>query len=242
MENLKVAKVMVRREEINCCCLINEFICVSLIYLYIGAMEGGIRVPTIVSWTKSGENRQNEESNVPTSQMDLFPTLVELVDDKGSLTNHLDGESFLDLLKKDEPVNKPRFFFHYCGAYLHGARYVEDLDHIYKIYYYKPKFRSENEYRCDFVCRCSGSYVNKLDPPEIYDLAKDPYESKPLNKTQQPGLFNDLINKFSNAISRHDKTLDKDVPCQLSFSNVIWKPNLQPCCGGFPTCTCVEKK
>lgn len=40
-----------------------------------GAMEGGIRVPTLISWTKNGENRQNEESNTPTSQMDLLPTL-----------------------------------------------------------------------------------------------------------------------------------------------------------------------
>lgn len=76
--------------------------------------------------------------------------------------NNLDGESFLDLLKKENnSIIKKRFFFHYCGIYLHGARYLEDLDHIYKIYYYKPKFRSETDYRCEFICRCTEKYVNR---------------------------------------------------------------------------------
>ena len=204
-----------------------------------GAMEGGIRVPTIVSYTKNGENIQNKESSVPTSQMDIFPTLVELVDDKENL-NSLDGESFLDLLKKSESMNsKERFFFHYCGSYMHGARYVKSLDQIYKIYYYKPKFVSENDYRCEFMCRCTESYVNKLDPPEIYNLATDPYENKPLNRTQQSALFNELLAKFTNAINKHTKTLNPNVEHQLDFWSIIWLPHMQPCCT-FPTCTCKE--
>lgn len=203
-------------------------------------MEGGIRVPAIISWPNNGENRQNEESSVVTSQMDLFPTLQELVDDKEN-SDHLDGESFLDLLKKsDATKNNGRFLFHYCGAYLHGGRYVEDAERIWKIYYYKPKFVSENEYRCEFMCRCTPEYTTHLDPPEIYNLATDPYENKPLDSGKQPGLFNELLGKFSEAIEKHKKTLKPGVEQQLTFSKIIWKPNLQPCCS-LPFCTCREK-
>lgn len=201
------------------------------------AMEGGIRVPAIVSWPKNGENRQNEESKVVTSQMDLFPTLVELIGDKENLDN-LDGESFLDLLKiNNTNTSKERFLFHYCGAYLHGARYVQDQNHIYKIHFNKPKYVSETEFRCEFVCRCTDKYTNKLNPPEIYDLVNDPFENEKIEVNSN--LFNELLLKFNDAIDRHKKTINTDVENQLSLSNIIWRPQLQPCCS-FPFCTCRE--
>lgn len=81
-----------------------------------------------------------------------------------------------------------------------------------------------------------------MDPPEIYNLATDPFESKPISKTKQPGLFNELVQKFSDAINNHTDKLEKDVTNQMTFMNIIWKPHLQPCCGPFPHCTCIEKE
>lgn len=204
-------------------------------------MEGGIRVPTIASFM-NGENRENEETSVPTSQLDLFPTLAELIDSKiEDLDNGLDGESFLDLMKKsDEPkkTDHERYFFHYCGSYLHGIRYLKDENNIFKIYYYKPKFISKNEYRCEFVCRCYGEYVNQLDPPEIYNLATDPYEDSPIDKLQP--LYTELINKFNQAKTNHTKTIKSKVDHQLIFSKIIFNPLIQPCCGTW--CSCKEFK
>lgn len=86
-----------------------------------GAMDGGIRVPTIARYP--GVVKPGSVIDFPTSMMDVFPTVAEIIG--GSLPNRtMDGTSLIPLLKDN--VQKPPhdFLIHYCGDQIHGARYV----------------------------------------------------------------------------------------------------------------------
>ena len=116
----------------------------------IGASEGGIRVPGIMRWP--GKIRANSVIDVPTSLLDLKPTLAEIVGDKSVATEKvlfrypilkcrmqklrlfssakLDGRSLLGLVTAESDVEKrsspqPRVLRHYCSRSLHAVRLVE---------------------------------------------------------------------------------------------------------------------
>ncbi|OWK60824.1 Arylsulfatase D [Lonchura striata] len=78
--------------------------------------------------------------------------------------------------------------------------------------------------------------VTHHEPPLLFELSQDPSEAKPLSAAMEP-FFDTVIRKIGRAIEEHRRTLTP-VPEQLSVSNVVWKPWLQPCCGTFPFCWC----
>lgn len=81
--------------------------------------EGGIRVPMIIY--QPGKFEKREVSDVFVSQMDLFPTFVELagISDKTLL---LDGQSLVSLLKeKKDGYLKERSLYWHFPAYLEGG-------------------------------------------------------------------------------------------------------------------------
>ena len=84
-------------------------------------MDGGIRVPTVARYP--GVIRPSSVINYPTSMMDVFPTVAELLG--ADLPNRtVDGVSLMPLLRGT--IQKPPhdFLIHYCGDQIHGARYV----------------------------------------------------------------------------------------------------------------------
>lgn len=60
--------------------------------------EGGIRVPTMVSWSKT---LQSGESSVPAITMDIYPTLLELAGLEPRPEQTLDGVSLVQALNRD---------------------------------------------------------------------------------------------------------------------------------------------
>ena len=67
-------------------------------------MRGGIRVPAIIEWPG---RISPSISSFPASTMDIFPTMVDLLDlPKSSLLEVHDGESINDLLKGKTPKRK----------------------------------------------------------------------------------------------------------------------------------------
>ena len=189
-----------------------------------GAMEGGIRVPSFVMWPSVLPS--NRIVDVPTMQMDIFATIHSIVGREMPKSVIIDGKDILPLLKGQSEFSPHQFMFHYCGIYLHGVRWVESLDRVWKLYYYTPKYKP-NEEKCSFVCMCFGEYVLQHDPPLVYNIAKDPSERNPLNVTNSE--YSRIVDTILQAKNRHQASLTQ-VASQFSLTHSVWKPWLQPCC------------
>ena len=201
-----------------------------------GAMEGGIRVPSAVMWP----NRIPSDSviSMVTSQMDIFPTIHDILSISLPKDRIIDGKSILNILEKPNISQSPhKFLYHYCGTYLHGVRYVESEDKIWKLYFYRPKYKYPNEYKCQFMCMCFEPHVIKYDPPLLFNIATDPKEDNAIDIESDP-KYKKIIEQIEEAVVAHKNSV-KPVPNQFDFWNSVWRPWLQPCCQ-LPTCQCQE--
>lgn len=88
-----------------------------------GSMDGGIRVPTAVMWP--GHIPSGSVIDIPTSQMDIFPTLSEAILSEPLPNDRvIDGQNLLPLLSGSDTTPPHRFLIHYCGTDIHAARYI----------------------------------------------------------------------------------------------------------------------
>ncbi|XP_032973404.1 arylsulfatase D isoform X2 [Rhinolophus ferrumequinum] len=205
----------------------------------MGGWEGGIRVPGIVRWP--GVLPAGRVIQEPTSLMDVFPTVVQLAGGQVPQDRVMDGHSLLPLLQEADEHSAHDFLFHYCGKYLHAARWHDKHSgRLWKVHYMTPQFHPEGAGACygRGVCPCSGDGVTQHSPPLLFDLSKDPSEARPLSPGTEP-LYQAVIATVGEAVRNHRKTLSP-VPQQFSLSNILWKPWLQPCCGTFPFCSCSQ--
>ncbi|XP_054183045.1 arylsulfatase D isoform X1 [Homo sapiens] len=205
----------------------------------MGGWEGGIRVPGIFHWP--GVLPAGRVIGEPTSLMDVFPTVVQLVGGEVPQDRVIDGHSLVPLLQGAEARSAHEFLFHYCGQHLHAARWHQkDSGSVWKVHYTTPQFHPEGAGACygRGVCPCSGEGVTHHRPPLLFDLSRDPSEARPLTPDSEP-LYHAVIARVGAAVSEHRQTLSP-VPQQFSMSNILWKPWLQPCCGHFPFCSCHE--
>ena len=86
-------------------------------------MEGGIRVPTVIRWP--GVVPANTVITVPTSHMDINPTVGHIVGADLPTDRPIDGVNILPLLKNEAGVKPPHeFLVHYCGTMIHSARWT----------------------------------------------------------------------------------------------------------------------
>ncbi|GFY43569.1 steryl-sulfatase [Trichonephila inaurata madagascariensis] len=199
----------------------------------MGGMEGGIRVPSIISWPGTS---LKGEINYATSQMDLFPTIMELADIPLPDDRIIDGKSMIPLLN-GKSQSSHEFIFHYCGKQIHAATYIQQKDQkLWKIHWTTPKFKPGTN-QCEYVCHCFGNFVIHHDPPLLYDLENDPSEANPINISSNSKYY-EITSIVEQARISHRSKI-QEVPDQFSFSNSIWKPWLQPCCN-FPYCNCKD--
>ena len=88
-------------------------------------MDGGIRVPSAMMWR--GRIPSGSVVGVPTSLMDIFPTLSAAVWNEPLPTDRtIDGRNIFPLVSGQNSAAPHRFLFHYCGTDLHAARYVHE--------------------------------------------------------------------------------------------------------------------
>ncbi|KAK6485532.1 steryl-sulfatase [Huso huso] len=200
--------------------------------------EGGIRVPGIVRWT--GVLPAGTHNDQPTSNMDIFPTVVNLAGLPVPSDRIIDGHNLMPLLQGNVLQSEHEFLFHYCNAYLNAVRWLpRQSDSIWKVFFFTPNFYPVNSNSClhTHVCLCTKGYITHHDPPLLFDLSKDPSEEIPLTPETEPN-FHLIMAVVRQAVANHTKTLS-DVPNQLSLSNAFWKPWLQPCCSSLSElCVC----
>lgn len=204
----------------------------------MGGFEGGVRVPTVVSWP--GHIPADHEISLSTSQMDMMPTFLALAGAEPPRDRLIDGADILPLLlsnRSSSPspatISSHEFFFHYCGVHVHAVRYVpRDGSGVWKVHYH-----SSDPQRCTYVCHCYGKYVLDHDPPLVYHLDTDPSESHPLSAADNPQVPK-VLAAVNAALAEHRESL-LPVPPQFDLLNSLWLPWLQPCCS-LPLCSCKE--
>lgn len=197
----------------------------------MGGWEGGIRVPTVVSWP--GRVPSGLKIEVSTSQLDVMPTLLAVAGAEPPRDRVIDGSNILPLLLEESAAASHEFLFHYCGIHIHAVRYTpRDASGTWKVHFMSP-----NPALCTYVCHCYGGYVLRHDPPLIFYLDSDPSESRPLSERDDPSIAW-VRAAVAEAVAKHKASLQL-VPQQFDFFHSVWRPWLQPCCS-YPFCSCHE--
>ncbi|KAJ4924167.1 hypothetical protein JOQ06_000407 [Pogonophryne albipinna] len=202
--------------------------------------EGGIRVPGILRWP--GNIPAGREVDEPTSNMDLFPTVVKLSGASGPEDRVIDGHDLMDLLQGRVDRSKHEFLFHYCNAYLNAVRWhPQNSSSVWKAFYFTPNFYPENGTACfhTHACFCTPGFVTYHDPPLLFDLSRDQSESTPLTPSTEPAFYS-VLAAMEEAAEQHRGSVEP-VESQMSALNLMWKPWLQPCCSTLSQlCQCQQ--
>uniref|UniRef100_W5MVL8 Steroid sulfatase n=2 Tax=Lepisosteus oculatus TaxID=7918 RepID=W5MVL8_LEPOC len=202
--------------------------------------EGGIRVPGIIKW--SGVLPAGTQIDEPTSNMDIFPTIVTLAELKMPDDRVIDGHDLMPLLQGQVQQSDHEFLFHYCNAYLSAVRWhPRNSSAVWKAFFFTPDFYPENSTGCfhTHACFCTEAYVTYHDPPLLFELSQDPSERRPLTPETEPS-FHAVLGVVRDAVAQHTSSLER-APSQLSPSHAMWKPWLQPCCSSLlELCACEE--
>ncbi|KAM6894076.1 steryl-sulfatase [Xenentodon cancila] len=191
--------------------------------------EGGIRVPGIFSWP--GRIPGGRQIAEPTSNMDLFPTVVRLSGASLPLDREIDGHDLMDLLQNKVGRSNHEFLFHYCNSYLNAVRWhPRNSSSVWKAFFFTPDFYPEDTTACfhTHVCFCTPDYVTHHNPPLLYDLWRDPSERVALTPDTEPA-FHSILAVMREAAETHQRSV-KPVESQLTAGKLVWKPWLQPCC------------
>ncbi|KAM7375002.1 hypothetical protein PAMA_014203 [Pampus argenteus] len=203
--------------------------------------EGGIRVPGILRWP--GKIPGGRTVDEPTSNMDLFPTVVRLSGATVPDDREIDGHDIMDLLQGRVERSKHEFLFHYCNAYLNAVRWhPRNSTAVWKAFYFTPNFYPENKTTCfhTHVCFCTPDYVTYHNPPLLFELTGDPSENRPLTPDTEPDFYS-ILAVMQAAAERHQSSV-KPVESQISTGNIMWKPWLQPCCSTLSQlCQCQQE-
>ena len=158
--------------------------------------EGGMRVPFIAAWARaSSSNKYQKQVSIPAgvtqsqvaSVMDLFPTVLGLVDRSAPKDHIVDGSRLDTLLAgKPDSTREEAFLMHYPHS-PHRSSYFTCLRHgDWKvIYHYYPSSDSEN-----------ARY-------QLYNLADDPFESTNLADSK-PDELRGMMQRLIASLASHN--------------------------------------
>ncbi|XP_072283492.1 steryl-sulfatase-like isoform X1 [Pyxicephalus adspersus] len=204
--------------------------------------EGGIRVPGLIQWP--GVIEAGTVINEPTSNMDIFSTVVKLSGSSVPQDRIIDGSDLMPLVLGKSITSDHEFLFHYCNAYLNAVRWNQrNSTSIWKAFFFTPNFNPESSEGCfnSHVCHCYEGYVTQHNPPLLFDLFIDPSEKNPITPEMEPNFYN-ILKTIQQATGAHQKTIQV-VDNQFSWSNVLWRPWLQACCSSwFDFCYCDKEE
>lgn len=145
--------------------------------------EGGIRIPAFAVWP--GKIRPGQVCEVPITNLDIFPTLLELTGIEKPENKNLDGISLLPLLTEDKNLTKRPLFWHF-PIYLEGGN-AESQD---------PVFRTRPGSAVRYGDWKLIQYFENEDL-ELYNLKEDISESNNLVK-EKPDKAKELLTLLEN--------------------------------------------
>ncbi|GMR61430.1 hypothetical protein PMAYCL1PPCAC_31625, partial [Pristionchus mayeri] len=209
--------------------------------------EGGFRIP-FVAW-QPGTIPAGRISHEVISSMDLYATFYEKLpcekaeEKKEQL--YLDGVDIWDELKgtrKGKSLSSVRPIYYYCNSHLMAIRFGRHKVHFRT----SPIFRNGTDEGTKKMCpggrplddwyvsqKCPEEHLIVHDPPLVYDVVMDPYESYPL---VDEDLLDKVRGKASMLLLQHRNSI-RPVPQQLGKFNAT----VMPCCDP-PLCQCDKLK
>ena len=197
--------------------------------------EGGLRVPTVVSWP--GHIPQGIEISEPTNSFDIYPTVLEICGASLPKDRVIDGKSLMPLLLQKTNITRHETMIHYCDKLIHAVRYrPRSGTSVWKAFFFTANLRNGTQ-ACygQGSCRCHGEHVTAHDPPLLYDVTEDPTESNPIDVSDP--RYKPVLERIMNATEEHKRTIE-NVTFQLD--KYLPEPSLQICCNP-PWCYCKEE-
>ena len=140
--------------------------------------EGGLKVPTVLSWEKN--IKKNISSNKTILTMDLYPTILEIAGDNNKL--NIDGTSFADELynpKKNHKNDRNIYFVRREGGMKYSGKTISAIRKgSWKLLQNSP-----------------------FDSLELYNLDLDPQEKNNLINSERE-VYNELNKLLMNQIQQ----------------------------------------
>lgn len=130
--------------------------------------EGGIRVPMIVKW--AGNKKPGSTCDVPVIHTDIYPTVLDMLGLPLLPQQHVDGKSFVPLLKGKSTLHRDALYWHFPHYSNHGMQSPGGAIR-YKNYKLIEYYESNTV--------------------QLFDLAKDMQELHDISK-EQPAVVNKL--------------------------------------------------
>ncbi|MDG2399433.1 MAG: sulfatase-like hydrolase/transferase [Akkermansiaceae bacterium] len=162
--------------------------------------EGGLRVPSIIEYPTKFEPIR---ISAPTSSTDIYPTLLSLTKTEVKNQKPVDGINLLPFMNGEERKrSKPIGFWHKFtdGQSTRSDRIIKELmeaqregqpnpfpGRVFKNVNDFPKYNANSHQSghaalLDWPFKIHAIYNKNKTIWELYDLAQDPMETKPLNK------------------------------------------------------------
>lgn len=165
--------------------------------------EGGMRVPFIAAWAKANpDNAWQKRLPIPAggiqhqvaSVEDLFPTILEFVKVNTPNDHAVDGHHLQTLLEGKVDSSRPeQFLMHYPHGPHRSNYFTTWRDGDWKVIYHTlPKILTHGK----FIQFDGGNY-------ELFNLAKDPFESTNLADTHPKDLKR-LMTGLTAALKEHN--------------------------------------
>ena len=163
--------------------------------------EGGIRVPLIVSWPRKIKSRSIND--VPISNIDFYPTILDVAEIPKLDSKILDGQSLLPLFFGKNDFDSQRPLYWHFPIYLQSTNYaVQDGRDIY--------FRT----RPGSVIRHGKWKLHEYFEDgafELYDLESDPGEQNNLAEK-----YPEIVNRLYKDLADWRKEVNAPVPNKLN--------------------------
>lgn len=140
--------------------------------------EGGIRVPLIINWPDN--TKHSMISDIPVIGMDLYPTILKMVNLPLNPKQHVDGLSLVPILRDNLSIDRDELFWHFPN-------------------YTGPKSGHKNPSEPLSVIRYKNFklIISLVDNTiELYDLQNDPCEEINISK-DHPVLVNQMLLKLN---------------------------------------------
>ncbi len=171
--------------------------------------EGGMRVPFIAAWAKpNAKNFFQKRLEIPANKLlpqvanvtDLFPTLLQLTNTPTPKGHKVDGKSLLlPLTGSRDHLPHQQFLMHYPHGPHRSNYFTVWRDGDWKVIYHNfPKNPP-----------LDGKVQSAGERYELFNLAKDPFESKNVAK-ENPEVLKKMMQGLVAQLKQHDAVYPQD--------------------------------